>query len=372
MAGKENGPVSGGPIVPVIRFAGALEASRRVAGISAAGRFVRELAEAGVAQAWILLPPGHALSAGAALDVARLAGACEIRFAAADALPESAETPARTVILPGSRLVAARDLPAVLADPACLDHVRTTALDRPDAGRTILRATGKSGDGPVSRWINRPVSRRISALLLAVPGVRPIHATLGTLALAAAMLAVFLLGGNSSLLVAGLLFHAASVFDGVDGEIARATFSSSREGAMIDTAVDVATNLFFFGGLTCNLVSRGEPGAGLVALWGFVLFIAGLAAIAALTLRDGRHFSLDLVKRDYERRFEGRTVRLLINAATIVTSRDFFALLFALLLAAGWAMSILYLFAAAASIWILFVIGSVMGSLPPILASRRS
>ena len=32
----------------------------------------------------------------------------------------------------------------------------------------------------VSRWLNRPISQTISRILLAMPGVRPIHATFGT------------------------------------------------------------------------------------------------------------------------------------------------------------------------------------------------
>ena len=44
---------------------------------------------------------------------------------------------------------------------------------------------------------------------------------------------------------------------------------------------------------------------------------------------------------------------------TIVSSRDFFAMLFAGLILAGVPMAVLYVFAAAASVWILFVLGLI-------------
>jgi len=43
-------------------------------------------------------------------------------------------------------------------------------------------------------------------------------------------------------LIGALLFQAASMFDGVDGEIARATYRTSRSGAALDSAIDAATN----------------------------------------------------------------------------------------------------------------------------------
>ena len=66
--------------------------------------------------------------------------------------------------------------------------------------------------------------------------------------LALAMLPVLLLGGETGLILGGILFQAASVLDGVDGEMARATFRTSPSGATLDSAVDIATNLLFVAG----------------------------------------------------------------------------------------------------------------------------
>mgnify|MGYP003575214086 FL=1 len=228
-----------------------------------------------------------------------------------------------------------------------------------ESAAQVLRATGKASDGPVSRWLNRPLSRRISALLLLVPGIRPTHATVGTAVLALAMFAALVGAGAPGLIAGALLYQAASIFDGVDGEIARATFRSSRSGAVLDSAVDVATNFGFIAGLTLNLAQRGEEMATALSAWGFVLFAAGLALIAWRAARAHGPFSLDLVKHQYRRRFPGAAAGALIRFLTIVSSRDFFALLFALLVVAGLPLAVLWLFAAAATTWILFVLGSI-------------
>lgn len=323
----------------VVVFASARAAGRRIAGVPAVARIVRELSEAGFATAWIDLPAGAPIDD----DVARLAGSMEVRFGR----PE-----APTLELSGSRLVSASALRALATgESAPLDDALD--LTRRDAAARILRQTGKASDGPVSRWLNRPVSRRLSALLLHIPGVRPVHATAGTALLALTMFAALVLGGPLGAIAGGLLFHAASIFDGVDGEVARATFRSSPAGAALDSAVDTATTLLFVAGLAINL---GEH-AFVVAGWGLGLFLLGIALLARRAARAGATLNLDSLKRHYRHRFSGSR---LMAFFTVVSSRDFFALLFALLILAGLPMAPLYIFAAAASVWILFVAGALL------------
>ena len=149
------------------------------------------------------------------------------------------------------------------------------------------------------------------------------------------MFAALLLGGASGLIVGGLLFQAASVFDGVDGEIARATFRSSPAGAALDTGVDMATNLSFMLGVTINLgLSEGRE-AVLVGGWGFLIFAVGLILTSRLAARAAGPFSLDLLKHRYRRQFSGPIATSLISVGTVATGRDVFALVFALLIVAG-------------------------------------
>ena len=62
-----------------------------------------------------------------------------------------------------------------------------------------------------------------------------------------------LAGGKAGLILGAILFQAASVIDGVDGEMARATFRATDLGATLDSAVDMATNFLFVLGLTIHL-----------------------------------------------------------------------------------------------------------------------
>ncbi|HEV2748005.1 MAG TPA: CDP-alcohol phosphatidyltransferase family protein [Allosphingosinicella sp.] len=341
-------------------FASAGEAERRIAGVAAAARIVRELAEAGFAETWLVLQTGEVLGSPALADIARLAGRSNVRVAPPERIGELESAALGPVVrLTGDRLVPARSIPHLLAgNQGALDSAGIRLDDRA-AADAILKQTGKAGDGPVSRWLNRPISRRLSALVLRVPGIRPIHATAGTALLALLMFAALVAGGEQGLVAGALLYQAASIFDGVDGEVARATFRSSRAGAVLDSVIDVTTNLLLIIGLTINLGSSGHAQALALAVWGFVLFVIGLAVIALRSARSTAPFSLDMVKHHYRGRFSSRVVRWLISAATIVSSRDFFALLFALLILIGLPMAVLYLFAGAATVWILFVLKSV-------------
>jgi CDP-L-myo-inositol myo-inositolphosphotransferase len=347
------------PAEAEIGFASARQAGRRIAGVAAAARIIRELAEAGFASAWLVLPGGETLDRRAKADVRRLAGRMEVR----EGEPPSGLDRAR---LPGDRLIPAQSIAAYLAGERPASVID---LDGPGAGAEILRRTAKHTDGPVSRWLNRPISRFLSAILLELPGFTPLQASLGTAALALAMFVALVGGGAPGLIVGGLLFQAASIFDGVDGEVARATFRASPAGAKLDTAIDTITTLLFVVGLTVNLASSGNPEAVRFAAWGLVLFVLGLMLIAWRS--TGGSLDFHRIKQHYRSRFSGGIVARLIAFATLVTSRDFFALLFAVLTVAGLPMVVLYLFAAAASLWILFVAGSVFAAKATLASEAR-
>ena len=311
--------------VAAIAFTHVGDAERRVAGVAAVARIVREAAEAGFAAAWVVLPEGERLGAAAAADVDRLAGTLEVKFGQPDI---------------GATVVA---LPT--------DRLGTTA--------EVLRGTGKASDGPVSRWLNRPVSRRISALLLRFGWMRPGHASAGTAVLAVLMFAAFVAGGRAGLITGGLLFHAASVFDGVDGEVARATFRASRQGAALDSLIDAGTNALMLVGVTINLALAGYDRAVLLGGWSLGLFIVGQGLIAWRTAQIHAPVGFDLLKHHYRVRMTGPLLSGLIRFLTVVSSRDFFALLFAGLILAGWPMWVLYISTTAATIWIVFVFASL-------------
>ena len=115
-----------------------------------------------------------------------------------------------------------------------------TPSDARRAERLILaRAASKPLDGLVSRSLNRRLSRSIS-LVLVRGGVSPAAVTAASFALTLAAAAAVALAGRSAatLVAGGLLVQVASVVDGCDGEVARATLRASPQGAFLDSVLD--------------------------------------------------------------------------------------------------------------------------------------
>lgn len=387
--------------IPVLfRFGGAGDAARNIAGVAAAGRLVREAAEAGFSEIWIVLPGEEEIEADARRDVERLAGTGLVSIlseaAAAARLSANPEAPALVVaashLIPAETLrcfaasgedvlvcdgqvLAWRAFAGTLARPS--SSVRAFScgpalpLDGKRTTRRILQQTGKPGDGVVSRWLNRPISRRISGLLLRVPAIRPIHATFGTAFLAALMFAMLIEEGRAGLVLGALLFQAASIFDGVDGEVARATFRTSRRGAAIDSAVDMATNLLFIAGLTIHAAVSGGSAIAYVGAWGFGALALGLLLIGWNAVAAGEPLNFDLLKRVHKSATPGSGAPAAMRFATAVASRDFFALLFAVMAIAGLAEASLYLFAIAVTIWLAVVLFSLRSARARLIAENR-
>jgi CDP-L-myo-inositol myo-inositolphosphotransferase len=302
----------------VVAFASARDADRRIAGVAAAARAVRGLADEGAGKVRLRVGGKAVLSRSTLDDVERLRGAAAV---------------------------------AVERGKGPLAH--------PPSSWEVVRATGKPGDGLVSRWLNRPASQRISLVLLKVPGARPIHATIANMLVALVMFAVLLFDGRTGLLLGGILFQAASILDGVDGEMARATYRSSGAGATLDSAVDMATNLLFLLGMTVNLASRDSGWIGWIGGWAFCLVTGGALLIARRARAGGGPLTFDLLKRRGGEDRSADLADLLVRAGTVVASRDCFAFLFMILIIAGLERTALSIFSALATIWILFVLSSL-------------
>jgi CDP-L-myo-inositol myo-inositolphosphotransferase len=335
----------------VVRFRTAHEAQRPVAGVGVAARILRELDRAGFTEVWIELPAGDPTDPLDLHEIHRVAPGLTVHQGT---LPDHLTA----VRFPSDRVISAEAVPEFIAG---LPYP-FVQVDGPDAANNILRHAGKAGDGFVSRWINRPISRQFSAILLRVPGVRPIHATIGTAAIALAMSIALLFGGKPGLLIGALLFQVASIFDGVDGEIARATFRTSPSGAALDSAIDAATNFAAMLGLAVNLALRGEREALDLATWGLALLLIGWTMIGRRSLRETGSVSFDGVKHRYRGRPAGPMATRLMALATMGTSRDFCALVYLLLVLAGIPIAGLYLLAVVTPVWILFVIAALWPS----------
>src|SRR5712675_3408700 len=102
----------------------------------------------------------------------------------------------------------------------------------------------KPQDGFVSRFLNRPISRRITRFLVKFP----IHPSTWTISIFVLPLiaCVFLVRGNYvSIVIGAAIFQAFSILDGCDGEIARAKNLESKFGERLDYFSDFVASLLY-------------------------------------------------------------------------------------------------------------------------------
>jgi len=102
----------------------------------------------------------------------------------------------------------------------------------------------KPQDGFVSRFLNRPISSRITRVLVKFP-IHPsaFTASIFVLPLVAAL---FLLRGDYlSVVLGAAIFQVFSILDGCDGEIARAKNLESKFGERLDNICDFLGSLIY-------------------------------------------------------------------------------------------------------------------------------
>lgn len=339
-----------------VHFASAATANYLVAGIPAAARVIRRIALAGgtghgVDKYHVAVPGGWSPNEWSRSELARLAPRLDIDFVDFDTIGGDD----RALFISGETLIDTDPLgdavtPTVArrrTDMATRDAMEAHALVcLKQASRSIVAATGKAGDGIVSRYINRPISQAISLRLLCIPGITPMHATYVTAALGMAMAYCLFFGGGPGLIAGALLFQAASIFDGVDGEIARATFRTSQRGAMLDSLIDAATNLAFIAGLTFNLWQQGFVQVAVFGVMGLVLLAAGLFLIGRRAHARDDSFTFDAIKHHFR-----ASQSPIMKWLTWIAMRDFFAAAGAVLILVGLASHALVAFAIVATGW---------------------
>jgi phosphatidylserine synthase len=137
-----------------------------------------------------------------------------------------------------------------------------TAAARHRSAWQLLRASGKPGDGWLSRHVHRKISRIFSYLFLRL-GLRAHTATFLTLGIG--MLGAWLMAQTThvTMIAGALLYWGASIADGIDGEMARLTLSESAFGEQLDTGVDQATHLLALTGAAVGWWRQGVSSVGL-------------------------------------------------------------------------------------------------------------
>ncbi len=194
-----------------------------------------------------------------------------------------------------------------------------TPEDARRAERSIVsRAAAKPPDGVVSRRLNRPLSRLISLFLIRW-GVSPTVVTLAAFATVVAAAAVVALGSRSAaaLVLGGVLVQLASVVDGCDGEVARATLRTSRLGAVLDSVLDRLGDVavLFALAVAAGLDSKA-----------WAVFSAALAAALLVPYVKAAYESTMRTPFPPVRASFGRDARLLTVAVGAVALQPFWAL----------------------------------------------
>jgi len=139
----------------------------------------------------------------------------------------------------------------------------------------LKRLRDKPNDGPVARYLNRPISVRISRYL--VQGdMTPNQISLFSFLCSVLAAGLFALGGYFALLLGGVLAQFASIIDGCDGEVARLKYQSSDFGGWFDAVLDRYADAFLLFGLTWHLLAVDGNG--------WILFVGFMAIIGSFML----------------------------------------------------------------------------------------
>ena len=140
-----------------------------------------------------------------------------------------------------------------------------------EAERHLMRGQGrKTRDGPVSRVLNRPVSRWLSRYLVRTT-VTPNQISLISWMLSCVAAGLMAVGGYPALAAGGAVAQLASAVDGCDGEIARLKHSQSEFGGWFDAVLDrYADGVLLFGLMWHEFATTGSS---LSVLLGFAAIL---------------------------------------------------------------------------------------------------
>ena len=192
-----------------------------------------------------------------------------------------------------------------------------------EAKRRILQSLSKGGeDGYISAWLNRPISRRLSTMLVRTP-ITPNQITVFSFLLSLAGAACLATADHVWWVVGAAAVQLASIVDGCDGEIARLKVMGTARGAWLDTLLDRYADVALALAVTYAFAQQHPESwvwvSGLLSAVGFVL---ASYVTKEYQLRFGRPFP-----NNFTNRIKRRDLRVLAVAAGAVLGHPFEALL---------------------------------------------
>ncbi len=205
-------------------------------------------------------------------------------------------------------------------------HPIATRADRAAAHRMLYRILTKPQDNALARYVYRPVSSRISRLLLQTP-ITAMHVSSLVAILVAIGCWLTTYASTNKMIAGALIIVVAAYFDCCDGEIARVKLQASRAGAWMDTIVDELSSIGYMLaiGWHCHLMF----GRNYLGDLGFDPWLVGIAigAVTYLFTLYGVYYNIIVAvgsanSQDYIGRFRAvpgerpNSVRLVAELAT--------------------------------------------------------
>ena len=213
----------------------------------------------------------------------------------------------------GTRLPVA--MTAGAAVPVCAGKVAVPVADATsvrEAERRFWASLTSSADGIVDRFVNRPLGRYLSKILIRAP-ISPNQVSIVSM-LVGILSGCFFTGRY--FISGGLLLQLSAMIDCVDGDLARALYKESRFGKWLDLVGDQFVHVVVFSSISFAL-ARTDPAA--LAL--------GISAVL------GTVISFAVIVR-FRQRKNGRKSSGVEQLIDVTTNRDF-SLLVLLLAIAG-------------------------------------
>jgi len=112
----------------------------------------------------------------------------------------------------------------------------------------LLKGSGQNHDSAITRFLSRPVSRKLTRLFLNTP-ITPNQITLLSFAMGLGSAVGFAQGTYPMGVLGALLLLFSTWVDGADGEIARLKFMESESGGKLDIICDNIVHFFVFGAI---------------------------------------------------------------------------------------------------------------------------
>jgi len=202
----------------------------------------------------------------------------------------------------------------------------------------LLRNLTKPADGWVSRHINRRFSKPVSRVL-AYTHITPTMVTALNGLVAFAPVYFMYQGGYWNWLIGAAIYQAASILDGVDGELARLKMQHSKFGQWLDTVIDFTSGVAILLALALG-VQRYDP-ISILPVAGYLAVLAGVLSIISLSfyvVRTGFGGNFRINYSFYDS--DSRWAKFMLSIK-FLGQRDFYIFFFLLLALAGllpWAL----------------------------------